>query len=89
VRIRTCAARISPKKTEEKKAQARLVARLIRDAILRDDFESLADLTDVVKHRCAQLGIRVTADDFTIAYRWLDTNCRLLTRGRWAKHARA
>lgn len=59
-------------------APARLLAKLVRELITRDRFESWADLTDALKCRCARLRIRPTPDDISEAFRLVESNTALV-----------
>lgn len=63
-----------PQETGEK---TRLLAKLVRDLLRSESFESLADLTDAFKSRCARLKIRWTNDEISAAYRLVETNTPL------------
>ena len=62
-------------KTETK---SRLIARLLWPMIKAGEYTTLADLTDALKYRCAQLRISWTPDDISAAYRLIDSNTPLL-----------
>lgn len=49
--------------------KSRLIARLGHELLDTTAFATLADLTDALKFRCAQLRLAVTPDDVTNAYR--------------------
>jgi hypothetical protein len=57
--------------------KSRLLARLVRDLLATEKFESLADLTEALKCRCARLKIRWTPDDIGDAYRLIESNTAL------------
>jgi hypothetical protein len=57
--------------------QSRLLARLLRELLATEKFESLADLTEALKCRCAKLRIRWTPDDISHAYRLIESNTSL------------
>jgi len=61
---------------------SRLIAKLIRELLNAEDFDTLADLVDVTKTRCARLQIRWTNDDLTRAMTLIASN-RPLTRATW------
>jgi hypothetical protein len=50
--------------------------------VASERFDSLADLTDALKYRCAQLRIRWTPHDITDAYRRIGSNTPLVRRPR-------
>lgn len=52
----------------------RLLAKLLRELLESQPVQSLPDLTDTLKKRCASLRIRYTDDDITEAYRLLTSN---------------
>lgn len=58
--------------------QTRLVTRIIRDVLHGEPFETLADLTDAVKARCARLRVDVTPDDLNAAYALIVSNTPLV-----------
>jgi hypothetical protein len=60
------------KKTHPK-TLASTIARIVHGLLAEESFESLADLTDAVKWRLAQLRIRWTHDDLNAAYRIVAT----------------
>jgi hypothetical protein len=60
--------------------KGRLLAKLLRETLATDSFDTLADLTDVLKTRGARLHLRLTADDISEAYRLVGSN-RPLVRG--------
>lgn len=57
----------------------RLLAKVLRSVLAVDTFESLADLTAVLKHRCARMRIPYSADAITEAYACVGSNAPLLT----------
>jgi hypothetical protein len=59
-------------------SQARLLARLVRVLLARDHFDTLASLTDALKHECARLRIRASTDDITDAIRLIASNRALI-----------
>jgi hypothetical protein len=60
--------------------QSRLLAKLVREALTSERFESLADLTDALKFRCARLKIPYSADAISDAFRLIASNRSLLDR---------
>lgn len=65
------------KRHEETKS--RLLATVVRELLKTEGpFESLADLTDVLKARCARLKIGWTNDDINDAYRLIESNTPLM-----------
>lgn len=58
--------------------QTRLIARLVREALASQRFETMADLTDAVKTRAARLRIRVSPDAVGDAYRLIASNTVLV-----------
>jgi hypothetical protein len=50
-------------------ATPRLLTRLVWELVKAEPFETLADLTDALKYRCAQLRIAWTPDAIREAYR--------------------
>jgi hypothetical protein len=71
-------------------AKGRLLARLVRVLLDRENYETLPDLTEALKVECARLRIRWTADDITTAYRLIESNRPLpgLTPIRHIRHIR-
>jgi hypothetical protein len=59
---------------QEITTQSRLLARLVRDLLATEKFDTIASLTDALKCRCAKLRIRWTNDDITAAYRLIESN---------------
>jgi hypothetical protein len=57
--------------------QSRLLARLVRVLLARENFETLADLTEALKGECARLRIRWTPDAISDAYRLIESNTPL------------
>lgn len=55
----------------------RLLAKLTRALLRAETFESLPDLTEALKCRCATLRIRYSPDDITDAYRLIRSNTPL------------
>jgi hypothetical protein len=51
--------------------RSRLLGRIIRQLLDGEDFDTLADLTDALKFRCARLHIRITPDEINNAYQAL------------------
>jgi hypothetical protein len=54
-----------------------LLAKLTRELLQRESFDSLADLTEALKCRCAELRIRPTNDDISDGYRLISSNMPL------------
>jgi hypothetical protein len=65
------------KNANEYAHHVRLIARLVRTLLASEHFDSLADLTDALKFRCAQLRIRWTNDDINAAYALIASNTPL------------
>lgn len=57
---------------------ARCIARVLRDLLRTKSFETLADLTDALKTRCAQLHLGWTNEAITEAYRLVGSNTPLV-----------
>jgi hypothetical protein len=55
----------------------RLLARIVRTLLASEHFDSLADLTEALKCRLAQLGIAWTNDDISTAFRVVASNTPL------------
>jgi hypothetical protein len=68
------------KKPEESKG--RLLAKLVWALLKEEPFESLADLTDALKFRCARLKIAWTNDDINDAYTLIESNTPLPLKHR-------
>jgi hypothetical protein len=58
--------------------KSRLLARLIRELLHGETFDTLADLADALKFRCARLKVRWTPDDISEAFRLIETNTPLV-----------
>jgi hypothetical protein len=58
--------------------KSRLLARLVRETLHEESFDTVADLTDALKFRCARLHIRWTPDDITEALRVVESNTPLV-----------
>ena len=52
----------------------RLLAALLRDVLARESFDTLADLTETLKRRCARLRIPWTNDAIGDAFRMVGSN---------------
>lgn len=63
-------------------SQTRLLAKLVRDLVATENFETFADLTDALKWRCARLKIRPTDDAINGAYALVGSNRSLLVDPR-------
>jgi len=61
-------------------SKSRLLAKVIREILRQERFDSLADLTDVVKFRCARLKVGWTNDLIQDAYRLVASNSDLTRR---------
>lgn len=59
--------------------KTRLLARIIRSVLHDEPFETIADLVDAVKFRCARLHIRPSVDDLNAALRAVASNRSLVT----------
>lgn len=60
----------------------RLLAKVLREVLQADRFESLADLTDVLKTRAARLHLRVTTDEIGGAFHVVGSNVTLVSPRR-------
>lgn len=58
-------------------ARSRLLARIVRTLLASETFDSLPDLTEALKCRCARLRVTWTPDDITEAYRVIASNTTL------------
>jgi hypothetical protein len=83
-----------PFKADEQRS--RLLAKLVRELISVENFDSLADLVEALKRRCARLHVGWTNDDITDALRLVASNVPLpgarvrdATRRRMAERERA
>jgi len=54
------------------------LAVLVRELLARETFDTLADLTDALKHRCVRLRLPCGPDDVTAAYRLVGSNRALV-----------
>jgi len=68
--------------------KSRLVAKIVRSVLATESFDSLADLTDAVKFRCANLRIGWTPDDINAAFRLVASNAPLTVNTRRGRPAR-
>ena len=57
--------------------KSRLLAKLVRALLQAESFDTLADLTEALKCRCAALRIAWTNDDIGHAYRLIASNTPL------------
>jgi hypothetical protein len=57
--------------------KSRLLAKLVRELLTSERFETLADLTDALKARCSKLKISQTPADVTEAFRVIASNTSL------------
>lgn len=73
IRAARCARDFPFVKKTHTKTLASTIARIVHGLLAEESFESLADLTDAVKWRLAQLRIRWTPDDLNTAYRLVAT----------------
>jgi len=55
-------------------AACRRLAKIVRDVLSRETFDTMADLTDAVKFRCAVLRIPWSNDAINDAYRLVESN---------------
>lgn len=62
--------------------RSRLIARVLRDVLASESFDSMADLLDVLKVRLARLRVPWTNDEFNDAMAWIATNRPLLVDRR-------
>jgi hypothetical protein len=58
--------------------KSRLIARIVREILKTESFDTMADLTEALKTRLALLRIRWTNDEISDAYALIDTNTPLL-----------
>lgn len=57
--------------------KSRLLAKLVRELLASEQFETLADLTDALKVRCSRLKILHTPSDVSDAFRVIASNTAL------------
>jgi hypothetical protein len=57
---------------------ARRIAVVVRDVLASASFDTLADLTEAVKARCASLRLKYSGDDISEAYRLIASNRALV-----------
>lgn len=62
--------------------RSRLIARILRDVLAAESFESLPDLLDALKFRLARLRVPWTNDECNDAMAWIATNRPLLVERR-------
>lgn len=60
--------------------KSRLIAKILRELLVTETFETLSDLTDALKAKCGRLKITSTPDDITNAFRMIASNRDLLRR---------
>src|SRR5262245_28201941 len=60
--------------------RARLVAKVLRELVAGETFETLADVTDALKFKLARLRIGWTNDDISDALTWVGSNVELVHR---------
>ncbi len=60
-------------------SKTRLLAKVLRDVLSRSTFATLADLTDVLKWRCAALRLQFSNDDIAAAFQLVGSNHPLST----------
>lgn len=75
--------------THDVDGQARLIAKVLRDALAAESFATYADLYDALKARLARLRIRWTADDLNRAVTLIESNRPALTPSRPTRARRA
>lgn len=63
-----------------------LIARVLREVVRTESFETLADLSDALKTRLARLRIRWTNDELRGALRLVGSNTRLLAQSGHGVH---
>ena len=66
-----------PHEMHDAEHKGRLLAKLVWELLKTGACESLADLTEALKCRCARLRIQWTNDDITSAYRLISSNTPL------------
>ena len=71
-----------PAAAPEIKTKGPLLAKIVRELLRGERFESLTDVTEALKTRCARLKIPYTADDITGAYRLIESNHPLVSPAR-------
>jgi len=60
--------------SQQIETKSRLLAKLLREILAREAFESLADVTDALKARCGRLRVRYTPDDIASAFQLVGSN---------------
>lgn len=73
-------------KTRTAEPKSRLLAKLIRDLQKAERFETMADLTDAIKFRCAKLRIRWTIDELNAALALVESNTPLIKLPKAPRH---
>jgi hypothetical protein len=64
--------------SERYETKSRILAKVLRDLLRTETFDTLADLTDALKARSAQLKIAWTADELNDAFTVIDSNTPLI-----------
>lgn len=72
--------------TQQADVPGRILAKIVRELLTHEQFETLADLTDALKCRCARLRVRWTPAEIAAAYRLIASNTAL-TMPPIARHA--
>ena len=67
---------------DEPASRTRLLAKLVRQLLADERFETLGDLVDALKFRCAQLRIDWSNDAISQALALVQSNCRVLVDAR-------
>jgi hypothetical protein len=66
--------------------QWRLLASLVRALLARENFDTVAGLTEALKAECGRLKIHWSNDDITAAYQLIESNRSLVVPPRPAPH---
>lgn len=62
--------------------QPRLLAKVLRELLARERFDTLADLTAALKDRCSRLRLHVDGDAINGAYTLISSNTELVSAPR-------
>lgn len=76
-----------PSEKPEPHTHGRLLAKLVRQLLAEQSFETLSDLTDALKFKCARLRLSCQPDEVAAAFRFIESN-RPLVASPLTIHAR-
>jgi len=65
--------------THDHETKSRLLAKIVRNVLARESFDSLADLTDALKFECSRLKIPYTPQDISQAFAMIESNKALVS----------